>query len=227
MDAATAQDTPTTPALRIDIVSDVVCPWCIIGFKRLEQAMQSRAGDIRFAVSWQPFELNPQMPSDGQNLREHIIEKYGISEEQSRANRESLIALAAQLGFSMNFAEDSRIYNTFQAHQLLHWAARQGRQMALKLALFDAYFRDGLNVSDPNVLLTCAETAGLDRAEAQTVLTDQQYADAVRQAEDHWLTAGIQGVPAFIFEDRYVLSGAQPAETFQRVFDALLTERAA
>lgn len=227
MDAATRPDAPATQSLRIDIVSDVVCPWCIIGFKRLQQAMDMRGDTLRFAVSWQPFELNPHMPPDGQNLREHIIEKYGISEEQSRVNRESLVALGAQLGFAMRFTDDSRIYNTFQAHQLLHWAAQQAGQTALKLALFDAYFRHGRNVSDPEVLLDCTETAGLDRAEARAVLADRRYADAVRRAEDHWTSAGIQGVPAFIFEDKYVLSGAQPAETFQRVFDSLLAERAA
>ena len=147
---------------RIDIVSDVVCPWCIIGYKRLERAMASFADTLAFELHWHPFELNPHMPPEGQNLAEHLAGKYGTTPEDSRAARGSLTALGESLGFEFRYDDDMRTYNTFKAHQLLVWAGEAGRQTELKLALFDAYFTLGEDPSAGPVLIAAANQAGLD-----------------------------------------------------------------
>lgn len=213
--------------IRIDIVSDVVCPWCIVGYRRLKPAMDAVADSVSFTVRWHPFELNPDMPPEGQHMGEHIQQKYGSTPEQSRANRQRLTDLGADLGFRFHFTEQSRIYNTFKAHQLLHWAGEKGRETDLKLALFDAYFTDQRNVSDDAVLLETVANVGLDRDEAAAVLADQRFADAVRAQENYWASQGIQGVPAFIFNSRYLVSGAQDTAVFADLFDRLLADEAA
>lgn len=216
-----------TSAIQIDIVSDVVCPWCIVGYRRLTPAMEQFQDSVSFAVHWHPFELNPTMGPEGQHLGEHINQKYGSTPEQSQANRQRLTEFGAALGFRFNFTEQSRIYNTFKAHQLLHWAGEQGRQTELKLALFDSYFTDQNNVDDIKVLLAAAESAGLDTVEAAAVLTDSRFAEAVRTQEKLWLDRGIQGVPAFVFNNRYLVSGAQDTAVFVDLFGKLLAEKAA
>ena len=197
---------PNTAPIRLDLVSDVVCPWCIIGFKQLEHAV-ARAG-VTVDLFWHPFELNPHMPAEGQDLREHIAEKYGSTAEQSRKARARLAALGDELGFPFRYADDMRIYNTFQAHQLLHWAEDVGQQTALKLALFDSYFTRREDVSAPAVLVAAAKRAGLDGQEAAAVLDDARYADAVRDRERLWIAQGIHAVPAFVFNERILVSGA-------------------
>lgn len=214
-------------AIRIDIVSDVVCPWCIVGYRRLKPAMDAVSDGVAFTLRWHPFELNPAMPPEGQNLGQHIQQKYGSTPEQSQANRQRLTDLGADLGFEFRFTGESRIYNTFKAHQLLHWAGEQGRDTDLKLALFDAYFTDQKNVSDDAVLLDTIAGIGLDRDEAAAVLADQRFAETVRNQENYWLSQGIQGVPAFIFNSRYLVSGAQDTAVFADLFDKLLAEEAA
>lgn len=206
-------------SLRIDIVSDVVCPWCIVGYLRLQQALSQIDESIRPHIEWHPFELNPNMPSDGQNLREHIQEKYGSTLEQSEAVREQLKSLGDELGFSFKFSPDSRIYNTFEAHQLLHWAQPYGKQTELKLALFDAYFSQAKDPSDRNTLLDVVESIGLGRDLAERVLVDEMYVEAVRDSQQQWQNQNIRAVPAFIFNNRYLLSGAQPVETLLQVIN--------
>ncbi|MPW27870.1 DsbA family oxidoreductase [Agarivorans sp. B2Z047] len=206
-------------SLRIDIVSDVVCPWCIVGYLRLQQALSQLSDDIRPHIEWHPFELNPNMPSEGQNLREHIQEKYGSTLEQSEAVREQLKNLGDELGFSFKFSPDSRIYNTFEAHQLLHWAQPYGKQTELKLALFDAYFSQAKDPSDRNTLLNVVESIGLGRDLAERVLVDEMYVEAVRNSQQQWQNQNIRAVPAFIFNNRYLLSGAQPVETLLQVIN--------
>ena len=213
--------------IRIDIVSDVVCPWCIVGYRRLKPAMDALADNVAFGLHWHPFELNPGMPPEGQNLAEHIQQKYGSTPEQSQANRQRVIDLGASLGFEFRYTAESRMVNTFKAHQLLHWAGEQGRETDLKLALFDVYFTEQRDVSDEAVLLDAVERVGLDRDEAAAVLADQRFAEAVRTRENHWLSQGIQGVPAFIFNSRYLVSGAQDTAVFADLFDKLLAEKAA
>jgi predicted DsbA family dithiol-disulfide isomerase len=202
--------------MKIDFVSDVSCPWCIIGLRGLEEAL-ARAGDVVDAeIRFQPFELNPDMPPEGQNIVEHIAQKYGSTPEQSAANRERIRDRAAALGFTMAMSDQSRIYNTFDAHRLLHWAEGEGRQKALKEALFATYFTDGKSPSDHDVLVAAAETAGLDGGTARTVLGSDRYAVEVRRDEDIWRSRGINSVPAVVIDGKYLISGGQPPEAFEQ-----------
>lgn len=205
--------------LRIDIVSDVMCPWCVIGYRQLATALQTFGA--AHEIHWHPFELNPQMPREGQNLREHLAEKYGSTPEQSEQNRARLTDIGAEVGFALNFSDDMRMHNTFNAHQLLHWAELSGRKHDLKQALFAAHFTDRRNLSDDAVLADIASEIGLDRAEAMAVLADQRYAADVRAAEEHWVRQGIQGVPAMVFEGRYLVTGAQGVDNYMGIIDQL------
>lgn len=223
MDESVKEEIKRIP-LSVDIVSDVVCPWCIVGYKQFEKALATKPGQFDLSVHWQPFELNPQMPPEGQNLREHLAEKAGITPQQSQAARERLTAMGESLGFEFGFSDDMRVANTFRAHQLLHWAGEtneSGQQTALKLALFGAYFTRGQNISDVDVLVAAAVQAGLPESEAREVLKDERYAKAVRTGEKLWLDRDIRGVPAFIFNQRYSVMGAQDADSFIRVLDKL------
>ncbi len=211
--------------LRIDIISDVVCPWCIIGFKQLEQALSESGTEA--GVHWHPFELNPQMAPEGENLREHVAAKYGTTAESSEQARASMTALGKVLGFTFNYADDMRMWNTFRAHRLLYWAASKEQQHQLKMALFGAFFTERRNVDDPGVLADTAALIGLDREEARAVLSEERFAQEVRKEEAFWTSQGITGVPAMIFDQRYLLVGAQGAENYRRVLDKLAEERAA
>ena len=212
------------PIVQIDIISDVVCPWCIIGFRQLDQALAETG--ILAKLRWHPFELNPNMGAEGQNLREHIMEKYGSTEEQSRAARAQITDLGASLGFAFNFDYDSKIVNTFQAHQLLDWAEEQGRQHPLKLALFKSYFTDQRDVSDPEVLLACVDDAGLDLETARRVLETSSQAESVRQKQTFWTSRGITGVPAMVFAGKYLVTGAQGVENYTQILERCLQEAA-
>ncbi|GAA6192838.1 DsbA family oxidoreductase [Phaeobacter sp. NW0010-22] len=212
----------TRPKVQIDIVSDVVCPWCIVGFKQLDQALSDIGAQAN--LLWHPFELNPNMPAEGQNLGEHIREKYGSSPEQSQQARAQLTQLGSDLGFAFNFSDDSRIVNTFQAHQLLDWAALQGRQHVLKLALFSAYFTQEQDVSDSDVLIRCAVSAGLDGDAAQQVLSSGSHAASVREKQQFWTERGISGVPSMVFEGKFLITGAQGVETYTQVLQRVLEE---
>ena len=162
--------------LKIDFVSDVSCPWCVIGLKALEQALARIGSDVDADIHFQPFELNPQMPPEGQDVGEHVRQKYGSSPEQLARNQEGIRARGEGLGFTFNMGKRNRIYNTFDAHRLLHWAELEGRQHELKQALFDAYFTEGRNPSDHAVLVDAATRAGLDEARAREVLESDLYA---------------------------------------------------
>ncbi|MGD8110139.1 DsbA family oxidoreductase [Vibrio sp. TRT 17S01] len=197
------------PKVRIDIVSDVVCPWCIIGYKRLELALMQLSETIEAELHWHPFELNPAMKSEGQNLREHLAEKYGTPIEASQSARETLTQLGKELGFEFNFSEDMRIYNTRKAHQLLMWAKGETEQFELELALFHAYFTDGLDINNDEVLLNLVESVDLDREIASKVLYDSGWSDTVASTERQWLEAGINAVPAIIINRKHLISGAQ------------------
>jgi predicted DsbA family dithiol-disulfide isomerase len=211
--------TPSQPKLRIDIVSDVMCPWCVIGYRQLAAALEATGTphDIR----WHPFELNPDMPAEGQNIREHVAEKYGSTKEQSEASRVHMTQAGAEVGFDFRYSDDKRMHNTFNTHQLLHWAETQGRMHELKLALFAAHFTHGRNLSDDAVLAEVAAETGLDRAEALAVLADQRFAPAVRKAEQFWIGRGIQGVPAVVFNQRHLVSGAQGVDNFTSILNQL------
>jgi predicted DsbA family dithiol-disulfide isomerase len=211
--------TEPTSALRIDIVSDVMCPWCVIGYRQLAAALDAK--DIEHEIHWHPFELNPNMPADGQDMRAHLIEKYGITPAQSDTNRANMATLGQELGFQFNFADGFRMHNTFNAHQLLHWADEKGRKHDLKQALFEAHFTHGRNLSDRAVLVDIAAEIGLDRDEASAALDDQRYAAQVRQEQQFWTKQGISGVPAVVFDRKHLVTGAQGVENYKSMLDQL------
>ncbi len=204
--------------LRIDFVSDVACPWCAVGLASLQRALQKLEGSAQAEIHLQPFELNPNLAPEGEDASEHIMRKYGINEAQMEANRAAIRERAAALGFAYNVGRGSRIWNTFDAHRLLHWAELQDREraLALKQALLRAFFSDGENVSDRDVLVRIAKDAGLDGNEARRILESGEYADEVRAQERHFQQAGIHSVPATIVNNTYLISGGQPPEVFER-----------
>jgi len=216
--------------LRIDIVSDVVCPWCIIGLKQVEKALTLVGQDIAAETYWHPFELNPNMVPEGEDTAEHIARKYGSTPEQSRANRSRLSDIGNSVGFAFTYGEGMRIYNTFNAHKLLTiFGSERGwrAQTALKMALFTAYFQDRRDVSDIDVLCDIAETQGMDRDVALAWINDAALTTSVRAEMAHWIDQNITGVPAIIFDQKYMVPGAQSAETFADVINKVLTKRAA
>ncbi|MFT2091856.1 DsbA family oxidoreductase [Paraglaciecola sp. 2405UD69-4] len=218
---------PTNKTLTIDIVSDVSCPWCIIGYKALEKALSNLAPSIQASITWQPFELNPQMPQEGQEITEHITQKYGISPEQAAQNREAIVQRGLSVGYEFGERRGGgMIYNTFNAHRLLHWAEELGRdkQMALKLALFDLYFKENGNPSDAEQLLSVVEKVGLDVAEAQAILESDKYTADVRKQQQHYQSAGISSVPAVIVNNKHLISGGQPTEIFEKALKQIAEE---
>ncbi|SEP08803.1 DsbA family oxidoreductase [Aquisalimonas asiatica] len=213
--------------LTLDIVSDVACPWCAIGYKRLELAMAEVEGEITFDVRWQPFQLNPDMPPEGEDILEHLTGKYGRSAEEMQAAQQQMTDIAHGLGLDFSRMQERRAHNTFDAHRLLAWAAGQGRQTALNLALFDAYFGQALNPSDPAVLQDAAESVGLPGDAARQLLSSDDYAEQVRREEAYYKQAGVTGVPAFIIAGRYVISGAQEPQTLANAFREIAAEQPA
>lgn len=203
--------------LRIDIISDVVCPWCVIGFKQLEAALiqQGIAADIY----WQPFELNPDIGSDGEVLREHLVKKYRLTADDAAASEQKITEAGKALGFPFNFYKGMKIVNTFNAHQLIHWAALHGRQHELNLTLFHCHFNRQRDISDSEVLTNACVEAGLPFEEAHEVLEQQLYADAVRQRERMSIANGVKGVPAMIFNQSDLHVGALGVETYQQILE--------
>lgn len=210
--------------LNIDFVSDVSCPWCVVGLYGLLQALEILRNEVQAKIHFQPFELNPKMGPQGQNITEHISEKYGSTPEQSQKNREAIRARGADVGFAFRTDGNSRIYNTFDAHRLLHWAGLEGLQLALKEALFKAYFTDGGNPSDHAQLLQIAETVGLDRQRAEAILATDELADEVRAEEQLWLQRGVSSVPTVVFNGQYAVTGGQPVETFVGAIRQIMAE---
>ena len=209
--------------LKIDFVSDVSCPWCVIGLRALEQALE-RIGNGATAIHFQPFELNPQMPAEGQDIAEHLAQKYGSTREQMLRNQENIRARGAELGFTFEMSKRSRVYNTFDAHRLLHWAELEGRQRELKRALFTAYFTDGRNPSDHEVLVEVAGQAGLDPQRARAILQSDEYAGEVRERERFYTGHGIHAVPSVIINDQYLIQGGQPVEVFEQVLRKIVSQ---
>jgi predicted DsbA family dithiol-disulfide isomerase len=212
--------------MKIDFVSDIACPWCAVGLNSLERALESLGSEVSVQLHFQPFELNPQMPPEGEDTVQHLARKYGLSPEQLAKNREAIRERGASVGFT--FGERPRIWNTFDAHRLLHWAGLVGdeQQRALKHALLAAYHTEGHNPGDAQVLLNAAKLAGLDEAEAREVIGSGRYADEVRAAERHWQQLGISSVPSVIVNDRHLIQGGQPPEVFERALRQLAAQSA-
>jgi predicted DsbA family dithiol-disulfide isomerase len=210
--------------LKIDFVSDVSCPWCAVGLNALEQALQRLDGEVQAELHFQPFELNPQMAPEGEDIVEHITAKYGTTPAQVAQNQESIRLRGEAVGFVFDMSKRQRIHNTFDAHRLLHWAALEGRQRALKHALFAAYFTDGEDVSLHEVLVRAAERVGLDGARARAVLASEAYAAEVRAQQRFYAGHGIHSVPAVIINDRHLISGGQPPEVFEQALRQIAAE---
>ena len=210
--------------LRIDFVSDVSCPWCAIGLAALEQALEKLQGEVAAEIHLQPFELNPQLPPEGEDTTQHLVRKYGSSPAQLEANREMIRKRGAELGFTFNLDRRTRVYNTFDAHRLLHWAELQGKHLALKQALLKAYFTEGEDVSGHDILLRVVGTVGLDADRARQILAGDEYSSDVRTQEKFYLDHGISSVPATIINGRHLISGGQPPEAFEQALRKIAAE---
>ena len=215
-----------TARLKIDFVSDVSCPWCAIGLTALESALARVAPEVTAELHFQPFELNPQMAREGEDTIEHLTRKYGISAEQAQTNAEAIRQRGAAVGFTFGQGKRKRIWNTFDAHRLLHWAELEGeaQQKALKKRLLQAYFTDGENPSDIEVLLRAVTEVGLDPVRASAILESDEYAEETRQREQLYTEAGIRSVPAIIINDQHLISGGQPVEVFERALRQIAGE---
>ena len=218
-------ETSSPTRLRIDFVSDVVCPWCAIGLASLEQALERTRGEVEADIHFQPVELNPQLGPQGEGIVEHLQEKYGMSATQVAANQEAIRQRGAELGFTFDMERRLRTYNTFDAHRLLHWAELEGRGRELKHALLRAYFTDGRDVSDHATVIEIAGSVGLPAGRAREILASDTYAGEVRTVEQFFLQQGIQGVPAIIIDRKHLVSGGQPVEVFERALRQIAAEK--
>lgn len=208
-------------SLKIKFVSDISCVWCAIGLRSLQKALDRIGENVVADITFEPFELNPNMPVGGQNLTEHVAQKYGSTPAQFAQSRQMFQARAAEVDFEVDFSDESRIYNTFDAHRLLYWAALEGRQLDLKLRLFQAYFTNGCDPGDHDVLLASAKEAGLDSSKAREILESDMFAAETRAREREWITRGVQSVPTIIFNEREVIVGGQSVDTFEALIRKL------
>ncbi|WP_319781451.1 DsbA family oxidoreductase [Oceanisphaera sp. IT1-181] len=210
--------------IQIDIVSDIACPWCAIGYARLERAMQQLASEYTFTVQWHAFELNPDHSGQGEPILPALAKKYGRSEAEMRDNQSHMMTIAKDLGINFDNIQLRRTCNTFDAHRLVKWAGEQGQQTAMKQALFDVYFGKALDVSDHQVLLDCVTALGLDSVAAKQVLESDQYAAKVRADEARYQQAGVTSVPAFIINGKYLISGAQEPNAWLQTLQQVSAE---
>jgi len=217
-----------TQALHIDFVSDVACPWCAVGLASLERALENLKDEVQVDLHFQPFELNPQMGPEGQDVTEHLTQKYGSTPEQQTQARAGISARGAAVGFAFRKEGRGRIWNTFDAHRLLLWAGEQGAQQQrdLKMALLKAYHGEGRSPADHAVLADVAASVGLDRAAAEEVLKSGRYADAVRERERHFQQLGIHAVPSVIVNNLHLIQGGQPPELFEQALRQIAAQPA-
>lgn len=212
--------------LQIDIVSDVSCPWCIIGYNSLQLGLAQLSKEVSAKITWQPFELNPNMPAEGQDINEHLGQKYGIDHAQIEQNRAAIKQRGLDVGYEFGYRGGGRIYNTFDAHRLLHWAKQENKQTELKLALFDLYFKESGNPSDHLQLLNTVSKVGLDADAAAAILSADTYAQDVRKEQQHYQALGISSVPAVIVNNKHLISGGQPADVFENALRKISQEQA-
>lgn len=210
--------------LKIDIVSDVSCPWCIIGYQSISKALMQLAPQISASISWLPFELNPAMPAEGEDLGEHLHKKYGSTKTDLEQTRSMITSRGEMLGFQFNFQENGRIYSTFNAHRLLYWARQFGKQTELKLALFGLYFTVGGNPGNTEQLVKTAAEVGLPSEEARKVIESDLFVIEVRAEEAKYQAMGINMVPTFIINNKYRLTGGQPVEEFVATLEKIVAE---
>nr|WP_319554954.1 DsbA family oxidoreductase [uncultured Vibrio sp.] len=210
--------------IKLDIISDVVCPWCIVGYKHLETAIEELGIKDRIDIEWQPFELNPDITEKGENLRDHVARKYGSSREDSDRARENITKQGAQYGFKFDYFEDMKMVNTLNAHVLLEHAKPLGLQHQLKMRLFSAFFTEHKDVSNREVLLNEAEAVGIERKPAELALDNPQLKREIQEIESQWHQMGISGVPTVVFNRESALTGAHPQESFKQALQQLVAE---
>jgi predicted DsbA family dithiol-disulfide isomerase len=210
--------------LKIDIVSDVVCPWCTVGYKRLEKAISELGIEDQIEIEWQPFELNPQMPAEGQNVDEHITEKYGSTAAQQKESKQRLVDAGNELGFTFDYFDDMRIVNTFDAHVLLEYAKKFDKQTALKMRLTASYFSERKDVSQREVLKQALLDVGLNAEEGMALLENEEARYEVRTQQGYWKNLGVNSVPTIVFNRKSAVTGAQPVDLFKKVLSELIAE---
>jgi predicted DsbA family dithiol-disulfide isomerase len=213
-----------TTMIKLDLVSDIVCPWCIIGYKRLQQAIKASGAQDRIDIEWQPFELNPDMPAEGENLRAHIARKYGSSAEEYQRTQANLEQLGTELDFRFDFFAEMNIVKTINAHILLDYAKDVGKQNELQLRLFDAYFNEHKDISDRQVLQAELQSLDFDSEAALLRLDSNEAHERVKTAESFWQAHGISSVPTVVFNRSSALTGAQPVAVYQQVLTELLAD---
>ena len=211
--------------LKIDIVSDVVCPWCTIGYKRLEKAIVELGAEDQIEIEWQPFELNPNMPSNGQNIIEHIAEKYGSTLAQQKESMQNMTEIGEELGFKFDYFDDMRIVNTFDAHVLLEYAKDYNKQTELKMQLTKAFFSDRKDVSKKEILKEALIKVGLNADEALSKIDDKEERSKVRNIQNQWKNMGVNSVPTIVFNRKSAVTGAQPTATFKQILAELIAEQ--
>lgn len=212
--------------IRIDFISDIACPWCVIGLRGLLNALDGLGGEVDVQLRFWPFELNPDMASEGENTAEHVARKYGSTRERSDGVRQVIKESGAALGFVFNYGPGSRIWNTFEAHRLLAWALTQGKQLELKEALFKSNFTDQRPTNDVEALVDAAREAELDADAARDVIVSGAFADEVRAEEEQWRANGINAVPSVIFNQRWLIQGAQPPEVYVQAIRDIVSGKA-
>ena len=213
------------PTIKIDFVSDIACPWCAVGLGNLNKAIDELKNQANFEVHFRPFELNPKMPQGGQDAIEHLTEKYGLTTEQVLANQANIRAKALEAGFAFHPEGRKRVYNTFDAHRLIYWAAQKydlAKQAALKTELLNTYFCLAVSLDDQSNLLDAVTRAGLDRQRAQTILSGDEFAKEVREEEAVYTNKGINSVPSIILNNQYLIQGAQPPASFTSAFNQII-----
>jgi predicted DsbA family dithiol-disulfide isomerase len=213
--------------IKIDYVSDIACPWCAVGLGGLEQAIKKIGGAFEVAVHFQPFELNPDMPPGGQDVFEHLTQKYGKTVEQVRATQNEIKARAAAVGYPFHPEGRKHVYNTFNAHRLLHWAGLEcgaQAQHRLKRELLVTYFQLAVDLDEAQNLLDAVNRAALDSKRAADILATDEFAADVRAQQMKYTSMGIHSVPSIIINDKYLLQGAQPAEAFEEALRQVAAE---
>lgn len=210
--------------LKIDIVSDVVCPWCTVGYKRLQKAISELGIEDQVEIEWQPFELNPQMPAEGQNVNEHITEKYGSTVAQQKESKQRLVDAGNELGFTFDYFDDMRIVNTFDAHVLLEYAKKFDKQTELKMRLTASYFSERKDVSQRDVLKQALLDVGLNAEEGIALLDNEEARYEIRTQEGYWKNLGVNSVPTIVFNRKSAVTGAQPVDLFKQVLSELIAE---
>ena len=210
--------------LKIDIVSDVVCPWCTIGYKRLEKAIIELGIQDQVTIEWQPFELNPNMPSEGQNVTEHLTEKYGSTLEQQKESKQNMTNVGKELDFTFDYFDEMIMVNTFEAHILLEYAKEHGKQTELKMCLTTAFFSERKDVSTREILKQALQTVGLNSDEGLAKLDNDEARKEIRTKQNYWKNLGVTSVPTIVFNRKSALTGAQPVATFKQVLSELIAE---